>query len=527
VACIGAAMYCKEYAVAFPFVLVAVDAARLAAGRMPRLARRPAFAVWGATFALLGSYLLVRYLLIGALGGVPMVGPGDQPLIDEPLSVRWGTAAALLLTAARLLVAPYALNYFYCSGTVSLADGLFDPWAVAGSLFALALILGAGWLAWRRREIVPAVAVALFLLPLGPSLNTVSVSGVMFAERFLYLPLAALVLLGAWALERALSSSRAIMAAKIAVAGVCVLGAGMTIARVADWESSKSLVSSAIDWYPQSACAQFRMGLAMMAENRPEEAADWFQGSLATEPRSPRSWKKFGDALLRVGRYREAAEAMRRVVQMAPDDLGPLWAGLGEAELRSGDPEAAVRALQRAADLMPDSARTQELLGQARLRLAQQRLADGQSAEAIRLAAEAVDAWEMPAEGIYLAGLIATRAGDRRVADELFSKALEKDPDLLRKKHKLAVELDQQGRHERAISLFEEILAARPRHAHTLFNLGRSLVLAGRPASAIPALRAGLQIENDPAARRWLDRAREEAHDGASPGDRSGSSATR
>jgi tetratricopeptide (TPR) repeat protein len=523
VLCLGAALYCKEYAVAFPFVLIALDAARLAARRLPAAARRPAFAAWGGALAMLGVYLVVRYALIGALGGVPMIGPGDQPLLEEPLSVRWGTAAALLLTAARLLVAPYALNYFYCSGTLSLADGLFDPWAVGGALFALALIAGAAWLAWRRREILPALAVALFLLPLGPTLNTVSVSGVMFAERFLYLPLAAFVLLGAWILERTLRSRRALVAARVGVVIVCTLAGGMTIARVAEWESSKSLVSSAIDWYPESACAQFRMGLVMMAEDRPEEAAEWFEGSIDTEPRSARAWKKYGDALLKLGRYDEAAKVMRRVVQMSPKDLGPLWAGLGEAELRSGDPEASVRALQRAADLMPDSARTHELLGQARLRLAQQRLGEGHPAEATRLAAEAVDSWDMPAEGVFLAGLIAARAGDRSVADELFADALKKDPDLLRKKHQLAVELDRKGNHERAASLFEEILAARPRHAHTLFNLGRSLVLAGRPARAIPALRAGLELENDPAARHWLSRARDEATTGAGQ-ERAGSS---
>jgi tetratricopeptide (TPR) repeat protein len=523
--CLGAAFLCKEYAVAFPFVLVALDGARIASGRLPAAARRPAFVLWGASFALLGAYLLVRLWLMGSVGGVPMVGPGDQPLVGEPLDVRWGTAAAFLLTAARLLVAPYALTYFYCAGTLPLADGLLDPRALAGAAFAAVLIGGAAWLARRKREIVPALAVALFLLPLGPSLNTVSVAGVMFAERFLYLPLVGLVLLIAWGLERALRSPQRVLAARVVVTAVCVLAAVLTIARVSQWGSSKELVSDALRWYPESACAQFRMGLAMMADGRPAEAAEYFRGSLDTEPRSPRSWKKYGDALMQVGRYDEAAKAMRRVVQMSPKDLGPLWSGLGEAELRSGDPEAAVRALQRAVDLVPDSARNRELLGQARLRLAQQRLREGMPGEATELAVQAVESWDLPAEGVYLAGLIAARAGERAAADRLFDQALEKDPDLLRKKHRLAVELDSQGKHRQAVSLFEEILAARPRHAHTLFNLGRSLVLAGEPRRAIPALRAGLSIENDPNARQWLSRARREA--GSGGGGQAGSSVTR
>lgn len=511
VLCLGAALYCKEYAVAFPFILIAVDGARIAAGRMPRAMRRAAFGVWGGAFAFLGVYLGVRLWLVGELGGVPMLGPGDQPLLEEPLDVRWGTAAALLLTAVRLLAAPYELNYFYCAGTVPLAEGLFDLRALAGAGLAALLIAVAGWWAWRRREIAPAVFAALFLLPLGPSLNTVSVAGVMFAERFLYLPLAGTALLVAWAFERYLRSRRAVIAGVALVALISVVHAGLTIGRVTEWGSVKTLVRDALETYPRSACAQYRLGTLLLQDGKPQEAAEWFEGAIDVEPRKTAHWKDYADALMRLGRYDQAADAMRRVVQMAPMDVGVLWTGLGEAELRAGRPEAAVRALRRAADLAPQDRKTAQLLGQARLRLAQQRLEEGMSGEAKRLAVQAVEGEDLPAEGIYLAALVVDRAGDRGLAEDLFDRALDEDPDLLRKKHRMAVQLDQQGQHARAASLFREILIARPRHAHTLFNLGRSLVLAGQPAEAIPVLRAGLRLADDPGAERWLSRARREA----------------
>lgn len=509
--CVGAAMLCKEYAVAFPFILVAVDAARLWNGSLYGKRRQAAMLAWGGSFAFLVAYLAVRYALIGELGGVPMIGPGDQPLATEPLDVRWGTAAALLLTSGRLLVAPYALNYFYCAGTVSIADGLLDPAAIGGMLFTLVIIGAAAWLAIRRGQVVPVLAAALFLLPLGPSLNTVSVAGVLFAERFMYLPLAGFSILVAWIVSRVARTEKAGRIARVALIAVCAVAGALTMHRVSEWESSKSLVLSAIEWYPESSCAQYRLGLAMRDEGRPEEALACFETSLRTEPRSSRAWKEYADALITVGRYEEGAAAMRHLVQMAPKDLGPLWQSLGEAELRAGNPEAGVRALQRAVDLMPGKQRPLELLSQSRLRLAQQRLVEQRPAEAARLVFEAVAASDIPGEGLYLAGLILTRAGERRAAMEMFDRALDKDPDLLRKKHRLAVELDARGEHARAASLFEEILAARPTHAHTLFNLGRSLVLAGQPDQAIPALTTGLRLEDDPDARQWLARAREEA----------------
>jgi serine/threonine-protein kinase len=58
------------------------------------------------------------------------------------------------------------------------------------------------------------------------------------------------------------------------------------------------------------------------------------------------------------------------------------------------------------------------------------------------------------------------------------------------------------GRHEKAIPLLERAVAAFPRdsteltYAYALYNLGRSLRLAGRPAEAVPFLERRLRIPN-------------------------------
>ena len=58
----------------------------------------------------------------------------------------------------------------------------------------------------------------------------------------------------------------------------------------------------------------------------------------------------------------------------------------------------------------------------------------------------------------------------------------------------------QQGRYEEAIPVLQRAVASSqgsgPPHAYALYNLGRSLRLAGRPREAIPILERRLRIPN-------------------------------
>lgn len=82
--------------------------------------------------------------------------------------------------------------------------------------------------------------------------------------------------------------------------------------------------------------------------------------------------------------------------------------------------------------------------------------------------------------------------------------------------------LTQQGRYEEAVPVLERAVAAYPRgtsslpSAYALYNYGRALRLAGRPAEAIPILEDRLRIDNQRATvRRELEAARRAA--GRSP----------
>ncbi|GAB4373324.1 MAG: hypothetical protein Kow0062_10320 [Acidobacteriota bacterium] len=509
------ALLSKEYAVIYPFLLAGADLALAAAGRAPRRPQRREIAAWIASGLVLAAYLALRWQLFGALGGVPMIGAGDHPLYGKPLVVRWATAAWLLVHAGRLVVFPAGLNYFHSAGSLSIADGLLDPRALAGMALVAAIAAGALYALRRHREPRPAIGALLFLLPLAPSLNTVSLAGVLFAERFLYLPLAGVALALAAGLDPLERHWRRVVPA---VAVVALVLAAATADRVEDWSSTERLARASLPWYPNGSLLWIELGLAQGARGDHEAAAASFEKSLSVVPNRPFVWRQYAVALMNLGRFDEAIEAWRRALDLSPPDLGPLWRGLGTAQLAAGRIEEAVRSLQTAHRLLPDDAPTRARLAEALLRLAEQRIERGATDEAADFASRAVALGVLDPERTFRAALVLDRAGRHDSARTLFDRVLAADPDLLERRHRLAVALDERGRHLDAARAFAEILAARPDHAPTLFNLGRSLLLAGRARDAIAPLERGLALRDDPAARRLLAEARARARRARSGG---------
>jgi tetratricopeptide (TPR) repeat protein len=438
------------------------------------------------------------------------------------------------------------LNHHYRFGTLSIPEGLLDPKALWGLLLIAILVAAAVWY-WRKRlETAPALALLLVLLPLAPSLHAVSVTGVLFAERFLYIPVAGLALVVAWALQEWAVSAVARKAAGAVLAFVIVLFGGMTFARVGDWASMERLARSSIASYPNGSDVWKQLGLALVLDNRHGEAVTALARAVEINPRDAQAWMVYADALKGTGRYDEAFEALEKVIELAPAEPGVvlreagqlrLLAGhaeqaiaplvrahelmpadarslfyLVQAYLRSGEPEAAVTALQdgeRAVQTDPE--RLRPLLGQAMLRTAQQHLDNGRTDAALSWTRQATQLTDLPPPGLFLAGMVAKKAGDEELAKRLFGVALSRDPELLRTKHDTAVRLIEAGTFDEAIALLEEVLAAEPEHAPSLFNLGRALLLAGRPAEAIEPLERGLRQMEDERARSLLEQARAEA----------------
>jgi tetratricopeptide (TPR) repeat protein len=534
-----AAMLSKEYAVTFPFILIGMDLAR-GVGKRQKLADIVAgWGHWVAMLAVLAAYLSLRVMLIGAVGGVPMITAVDHPLYDAALTTRLGMALRLLLLVGRLLILPFTLNHHYRYGTLPVADGLFHPLALAGLGLLLLLVIG-GWRLTRKYgSPLPLLAVVIGILPLIPVLNLISLSGVVFAERFLVLPVAGLALALAWSLNHFQPNARWEKPVLGVLLVVALLFIWQGYQRVGDWRSVERLCRTSLAAYPGSSEVWLHLGVVLGETGRGAEALPAFERSLEIQPLSPRAWHAYGVALVNQGRYADGAKAWRRAVELSPPELGRLWKGLGQAELLAGNAAASIDALEQARRWLPGDRGVLALgvkarllagspadalayfeaevamleggadamvnvHGQILLRLAQQHVVDGRTEDALTLSERATGLAGLPGEAWFLAGLIAARCDAPSLATERFDRALEMVPDLLRQKHERASALQADGRYVEAAQTYEEILVAQPDHVQTLFNLALTLQQAGRPAEALEPLRRGLAIQDDTRARQLL-----------------------
>ncbi|HEV8265224.1 MAG TPA: hypothetical protein VGQ06_09740 [Gemmatimonadales bacterium] len=235
VACAAAAMLSKEHAVITGVVILLDDWLQ-----SPGARRYPTgfyVAIAGLTISFLGAWLVV-----GVSGDVA------PPFFGATVGQRLAIGLPAVWRAATLLVWPADLVADYHPEVIPVRSGLSLP-AVAGAFVVVAV----PYLAWWARRRAPALAFAAAVAALAylPTSNLLFASGVVLAERSLYLP----VLLSATAagygfmwLERHWEARRA----GLVVGLVVLVLAGRSYLRLPVWRDNKTFLLTLLAQHPES-----------------------------------------------------------------------------------------------------------------------------------------------------------------------------------------------------------------------------------------------------------------------------------
>ena len=114
--------------------------------------------------------------------------------------------------------------------------------------------------------------------------------------------------------------------------------------------------------------AWYTTGMELLGKGSPAAAAQVLQRAAAAEPQSRSVREALARAQFDTGRYAEAAENFRVIVEASPTDDYAHF-GLGLALARTGDPEAAAEYLALAAAMRPDRKEYTDALRQVRATL--------------------------------------------------------------------------------------------------------------------------------------------------------------
>jgi Flp pilus assembly protein TadD len=330
----------------------------------------------------------------GALGAALPTAP-HAPLADLPLLERLRFAGRALLEGARLVVFPvrHSPNYRLVEGFHLGAPPGGSAWLGWGLWLALLAggVLGfvRGVRQGRPGQRLVGASMAASALSLLPVLQIVP-AGVVFAPRFLYLPL----LFGAPAIGALLRRLPDVLF--VVLLAVLVVGAWARTGVYADAESYHDAV---LTHAPADVAAWNALGLAREEKGDLAGAHQAWRAAVQVDPGHSRTWSNLGrvailqedyeyaeralrravqvgsqnavarlnlgSLLLRLKRYEEAESVYAEAARLAPG-MAEAWRGLGHARLRRGDREGAARALQEALRLKPGDPRAENLLNQSK-----------------------------------------------------------------------------------------------------------------------------------------------------------------
>jgi tetratricopeptide (TPR) repeat protein len=245
-------------------------------------------------------------------------------------------------------------------------------------------------------------------------------------------------------------------------------GLALAGGRSVSWQGLPAGVRSALSW------ALFALPVAALAFGQlraPSSDLERSRAVAASLPLSDVAQLKLGDALRAAGRDEEALLAYRRALELRPDSARG-FARLGDLEARLGREEGAVSAYEEAVRLDPRDGRSWLNLGFARA-------TRGELPEAAAAFERALARDPREVRALVGRGAVRQRQGDLAGARRDFERALALRPRSAAAHNNLALLEEAEGRVERAVAHLEQALRARPDHEAARLNLAR---LRGSPA---------------------------------------------
>jgi tetratricopeptide (TPR) repeat protein len=413
------------------------------------------------------------------------------------------TESGVIVYYLRLAVWPHPLVADYSDW--QLVSSIVD--VLPQAIVVVALLAGTAW-AFLRERPVAFLGVWFFFL-LAPTSSFFPIVKESIAERRMYLPLAAVVVLAVIGIHTVIRTygrrlgwpARWWRLAEGGVALVLVATlAQVTVARNEDFRTVTSFWTDIIAKRPNNARAHLNLGDYLYRQGRQLDALGHFREAVRLNPTYADAHYGLGTVLASQGRTREAMasyeEAIRiyNTLELAADpDIGKnpgyAWAhlNLANAQAAQGQLDEAIANSTEAIRLRPGETLAHNNLGNVLVRKGELAKAAAQYEEALRLNPD--DALTQTNLGDLLLRQAKLNEAVRRYRD-----ALRIDPRFAPAHKNLAAALARQGQIKEAIDELSEALRLAP-DAETHYYLAEALSLEGNTPEAVRHLEAALAID--------------------------------
>lgn len=295
----------KENAVVAPALIIWAWIVGLPSRPPPTSRRMLAFAASWVVIA--GAYLAVRGIVLHPYARLQVTAP---VFLGESAFAGRLTAVAALGDVLRLLLLPLTLraDYSPAERTIvrSLLDGRFAIGLACLVLWAVLLVR-----AWRRQRRAEAYGLGWLAIAFLPVSNLLFSTGVLLAERTVYLPSVGLALAAGAALARL-----PVQRLRVALALIVVAGGVRTALRTPVWHDDFSVTRSILEDSPASYRGPARMGAIYQSHRQPERALAALRHAARTYDRDPSLFIAGADAALTLGQSHLADSLLARAEQL-------------------------------------------------------------------------------------------------------------------------------------------------------------------------------------------------------------------
>jgi tetratricopeptide (TPR) repeat protein len=254
----------------------------------------------------------------------------------------------------------------------------------------------------------------------------------------------------------------------------------------------------------RSPAARIRLGEALLAQDRFEEAEHQFRRVLKREPDNALAHLGLGRLAYRRGQLSESVEPLRQSIAKG----GPrktTHALLAEIHQRLGNQPAADEE-RRVAERLPEEYPPSDPLydevlklytgKHANLKRARQRLDLGRTQEAVKLLWQLVQDYPDAADGWLLLGKALVQQRELRDAQRALARAIELAPDDMESQVQMGVALFYSG-DSQAANYFRRAVQLKPDSAFAHYNLGLCLMRDGDSAGAANSFRKAIGYQPD------------------------------
>jgi protein O-mannosyl-transferase len=410
----------KESAVTLPGVILLLDAARghLTVRGIPRyLSER-----WRAYLLMAGvaaGLLTARFAILGTVAN-PLAPLGAGVLREIP---RIWTLGDVWQHYVRLWIFPLDLSSDYAPDLLPISFG-WHAGNTAGAALML-LLLGLAAVAWRRAPMGPGMGTARaaafgavwFGITISPTSNTVFLSGILLAERTLYLPSVGLAAATGWLFYR-IARDRP-RGAWVALAVVVALSSVRTWTRNPTWYDNATMFTALVRDYPQSGRAQWVLGDVALGRGNESDALRSYRAAVDLLDSDYQLVTEVANKLMGVERYRAAEGLLLYAVRDQPR-YALAWSRLAFIRAEFGDAQGAERYVRESLDRYPPDPTGNQVLAWALA--AQGRLIEAEEARARAEEHGDVTFWQT---FVYDA-IIARAAGDSLTASAALDTAWER-----------------------------------------------------------------------------------------------------